>query len=339
MSVHQPTSSRREFAIAACGAVTATAGFRVAGSAQDATPAALVEHFDVTGRVHRFTIGDFACLAISDGSSINTEPHDLMNFYSLIFGASPPEDVDAAFDTSGYDVDRLVRQDTCVLVNTGDQFVLIDTGIGAAFGGALLSNLDGVGVSPEDIDVVITTHCHPDHIGGNVDDSGALAFPNARYVIGEEEWNFWSDDSNVEQNVPNAQLVEMLLGFVHAQVTSIAERYERIPADAEILPGISVIDSRGHTPGHLSVLVESGDEKLLIGGDFATHPVVMQVPSLAGFADMDAGDMEATRRRLFQRIADEGGAALFSHFDPFPGLGAVAAHGETWRWEAISASE
>ncbi len=353
-----PTFNRRDVVFGTAGALAAAAASFPTGLAQTTSPAdaaayfdetgrvpgspqpsaPLVEHYDVTGWVHPFAVGEFECLAVSDGSSLNTDPNDPFNFFDLVFGTSPPEDIQAALDAGGYNRGNVIRQDTFVLVQTGNEAVLIDTGFGAALGGALMSNLEGAGIEPGDIDVVITTHGHPDHIGGNVDESGAPTFPNARYVMAEEEWNFWADTALVERAYPNAAISEGVLAFVNAQMLPLADRYDLIGFDEEIVPGMISIATPGHTPGHMSVLVQSNGESLWIGGDFAGHPVGMRNPSFAGVADAVPEQVEATRRRMFQRLA-QGGLAHFGHFDPFPGLGHVSADGNAWLWEPIADDE
>ncbi len=336
MSRTQLGFSRRVFAAGVGGAAAAVVGFRVSSAAQEATPAPLVEHYDVTGVVHRFSVGDFQCLAVSDGSALNNDPNDVLNYYGLLFGVSDPDEVQAALDAGGYDVNNLVRQDTPVLIDAGDQLVLIDTGFGAALGGALLSNLEGEGIAAEDIDIVIATHGHPDHIGGNVDEAGAPTFANARYVMAQEEWDFWTDTARVEQSIPNEVVRDVVLGFVEAQMLPLSDQYDVIGFEEEITPGVTSIATPGHTPGHMSVLVQSGEEKLWVVGDAITHPVNLPHPELVGFSDTDPGMAADTRQDLLQRMTDEGGLGLFFHFDPFPGLGHVSADGNAWRWNPVA---
>lgn len=332
----EPTISRRDFAIAT-GTGLVAASLPGATKAQESTPAPapLVEYYDVTGWVHPFAVGEFECLAVSDSSSLNNDPNDPFNFFDLVFGTSPPAELQAVLDAAGYDRGNVIRQDTFVLVQTGSQVVLIDTGIGAGLGGALVSNLKGAGIEPGDIDVVITTHGHPDHIGGNVDETGAPTFPNARYVMSEKEWEFWADSTLVERAYPNPAISGGVLAFANAQLVPIADQYDLIGFDEEIVPGITSLESPGHTPGHMSLIVQSGNEQVWVAGDFAAHPLDIPNPWISGYADVDPEILEATRTRLYQRLADEGSLAIFGHFDPFPGLGHVSADGNAWVWEPL----
>ena len=336
MNIQPFAINRRDFIIGSSAALAVAPGFPLAASTQEATPESQVVHFDVSGRVHRFSVGEFDCLAISDGASINADPADLLNTYDLLFAATPREEAEAALDDAGYEIDQLVNHHTCVLVDTGDQVVLVDTGFGPQFGGQLLSNLAGEGINPEDIDVVVNTHGHGDHIGGNADADGDPTYPNARYVMSEEEWDFWTDLPRVEEAVPNAPFREALMSFVQTGMMPLADRFELIAYDVEIVPGVISIASQGHTPGHMAVLVQSEGEQLWIGGDMAIHPLNMPHPSFAGLADIDPELMEETRTRLFAQMAEEGGLSIFYHFDPFPSMGNVMADGDVWRWEPRS---
>ena len=170
--------------------------------------------------------------------------------------------------------------------------MLVDTGIGPGIApgeGLLLDNLRGEGIAPEDIDVVINTHGHGDHIGANADAEGNPTFTNARYVMSQEDWEFWTDEAQVEEKVPIPEFRELLLSFVRAHMTPLASQFELIGYDEEIVPGITSIAAQGHTPGHMALLVQSDGEQLWIGGDFASHEVTVPNPHFVGVPDVEPG--------------------------------------------------
>lgn len=330
-------TSRRRFTtgMVATGLAIGAVGQRLGPvTAQEASPTASpVSQPDMTGAVFPFQVGTFSCHAISDGVSVFTDP------LAFVFAGTPPEEATQALVEAGLDPTVILVHHTATLIDTGDHLVLVDTGLGPGIApgeGVLLDNLRGAGIVPEDIDTVIITHGHGDHIGGNADADGNPTFANARYVMSQEDWDFWTDEPRVEEMIPVAEFRELLLSFVRAHMTPLEDHFELIGYEEEIVPGITSIAAQGHTPGHMALRVESEGEVLWIGGDFAAHQVTLPHPDFVGLPDVEPERMVETRMRLLERIADEGALATFYHFGPFPSVGHVVADGEAWRWEPVA---
>jgi glyoxylase-like metal-dependent hydrolase (beta-lactamase superfamily II) len=288
--------------------------------------------------IYRFKLGDFQCTAVSDGTlaySPPTFPPPTM----LLFANAPKERLEEALREHNLypgQWTEWVSPYICLAVNTGKHQVLVDTGAGdlAPSTGKLLQNLHAAGIAPEEIDTVIITHGHPDHIGGNTGAEGKLTFPNARYVMWKDEWDFWASgqaEAKLDEHVR-----EVLLESARKNLPPIKDQLILVPREMEILPGIEAIAAPGHTPGHMALAVSSQNEQLLCISDLALHPIHLERPEWHAAVDLHPEQIETTRRRLLGRAAAEGALVLAFHF-PFPGLGHVAQKGEGWQWHAIGA--
>lgn len=295
--------------------------------AQDATPVATpITPPDMTDAAYTLELGAFSVLAVSDGAGAGA------SLLPIFFAGVPEEELEAAFNEAGIGPDEIISQNTLAVIDTGNERVLVDTGSGS---GLLMENLRREGIEPGDIDVVILTHAHGDHVGGNVDADGNPAFPNARYVMSKEEWDFWTDQQAVEAALPPGDFREGNLQSVQRNLVSIEDQFDLIGYDEEIVPGIQSIAAQGHTPGHMALRFESDGVLMWALGDAALHPLDLPNPEFVGFPDTEPERMVETRRTLFSRIVDEGGMAYFKHFHPFPSIGQIVADGDVWQWEPI----
>jgi len=281
---------------------------------------------------HRFRIGAFECMAVRDGTFAYPSPA------ALLFTDAPKALLDDALrehslQPEGWE--QWVSPYTCLVIKTGRHHVLIDTGAGdlAPTTGNLLPNLHAEGIRPGDIDIVILTHGHPDHIGGNTDSEGKAAFPNARYVMWKHEWDFWTSSPSLAELQLDQHVKQLLLTFAQRSLPPVEGRIDLIDHEAEIVPGVQALAVPGHTPGHMAVAVSSGGEKLLYSGDTAIHPIHLEYPDWSASFDFSAEQAVATRRQLLDRAAREESLVLAFHF-PFPPLGHVLPKANAWQWQA-----
>lgn len=284
-------------------------------------------------QIHRFTIGRFQCIIVPDGT--NAYPHPAALFFAnapqveLTQALRAHQIVPAAWE-------QYLSPYPSLVIDTGQARVLVDTGAGnlAPTTGELLPNLRAVGIEPESIDTVILTHGHADHIGGAATSEGAPAFPRARYVMWQSEWEFWSQNPDLSSlHVPD-WIRTALVDVAQRNLPPIAGRVDLVSQESEIAPGICAIAAPGHTLGHMALSISSQGEHFLHLVDTVLHPIHMEHPEWTAAVDLLPEQTVITRRRLLARAVEEQAQVFVFHF-PSPGLGRVVANGDSWLWEAI----
>lgn len=282
-----PFVSRRAL-LAGGAALTAAAAGGVSSVAKAAAPQGGP---DVAG-VARARVGDFEVLSIRDGVAVRDDPQS-------IFGTDQTPDVVGDLLSENFlPREKLAIPFTPSVVNTGSDVILFDAGnvaAGQPAVGNTAARLAAAGISPEQVDVVVITHMHPDHIGGLMTD-GAPTYPNARYVLGAAEYDFWKDKAEG----PLARVG----GLVAANVTPLLEKASFIEPGDSVVSGIEAIDASGHTPGQINYHLESGGDRLMITADTANHFVLsLERPEWEVLFDMDKAAAAARRKEIFGMIA------------------------------------
>ncbi|QDJ49192.1 MBL fold metallo-hydrolase [Bordetella hinzii] len=234
-------------------------------------------------------VGEFSVTAISDGY-LSASLDFLSNISSA--DASKLQQDAGVNDPSSIHIN-------CYLVRGRGRTILIDAGAGGfkQWGGKLKANLAFAGVQPSDIDTILLTHAHPDHVGGLVDSSGEAAFPGAELVVHQHEVAFWEDDGNLSRASERARG-----NFIFAR--EVFDKYrERIRTftDTEVLPGISAMPLLGHTAGHSGYRIESDDRSLLVWGDTVHFPQIQIArPDVSIAFDQDPILSANTRLKLLE---------------------------------------
>ncbi|WP_027481858.1 MBL fold metallo-hydrolase [Deinococcus pimensis] len=283
------------------------------GQAQQAAPAATGNTPGNAGGFYKFKLGDFTVTVLSDGQA--TGGTALPNW-----GANPDrQDVYAQTLRDNFlDPANFTNNFNPMLVDTGTQRVLIDTGRGGEQG-QLTANLARAGYRPQDVTVVFLTHGHGDHIGGVTTAPGTLRYPNARLVMGEAEFGYWASQAQ-----PNAAVQNNLIAN-RARFTLLGE-------NAEIVPGLTTVPAYGHTPGQFAVLVRSGQSQMMHLADAGGHYILsLQYPEQYLGFDMDKPTAVATRARLFDRAATDRLMVVGYHF-AWPGVGYVRRAGNAYQY-------
>jgi glyoxylase-like metal-dependent hydrolase (beta-lactamase superfamily II) len=284
--------------------------------------------------IYRFKFGGFEVANILDSKAAREGLHPTFG------GEQPVEAAHALADANHIDASRYEHPFIPTVVNTGTQLVLFDTGNGALAqeheqlrnrmpDGYLAERLAQAGYRPEDIDIVVVTHGHPDHIGG-LTEGGRPVFPNARYVFGAAEFDFWQRGENVrEARKFNRELFMQICA-------PLADRATFLKPGDEVVPGIRAIDAAGHSPGLMAYHIESEGKRLLIWADTCIHYVMaIQRPEWHVEVDDDKDRAVATRKRMLDLAATD--KLLVSGFHmPFPGIGYVERADGGYRWVPVS---
>jgi glyoxylase-like metal-dependent hydrolase (beta-lactamase superfamily II) len=292
----------------------AGAAMAALATSTDRAGAAAVATNTATPGVYRYKIGSYELTALYDG--IWYRPID-----DKFIVNAPFAEVEHALDAAFMPHDKLATPFTTLIVNTGKNVVLLDTGTGgqiAPSAGALRDNLAAAGINPKEVDTIVISHFHPDHINGIKDKDNALIFPRAEIMVPAAEWAYWMDDGNL-----NAAPADLKVVFLNQRriFTDIAKQVTQFEPGKEVAPGIVTIPAAGHTPGHTVFAIHSGDQSLLVLSDTAQHPAVFaRHPDWQASFDIDGAAAVATRKTLFDRAAADRMLVTGYHF-PFPACG------------------
>ena len=271
----------------------------------------------------KFSIGKINITVVSDGSftmpisslTINASEEEVKNFLSKYY---LPED-------------HLYRETNLAVIDVEDKRLLVDVGSGSRFignTGRLFDNLKLAGIEADSITHVFLTHAHPDHILGIRDDFDEAIFPDAEYIMSENEFDWWNKKDRVNQ-VEEA-LTQLVLNAVNS-LNALPEitLYNK---ENEVLPGVNILNTAGHTPGHASLIVQSEGSKLLICGDALLYPYAsLLFPNWTPENDMEPIKAVESRKKVLSLAANEKMALLGFHF-PFPGVGHIIPKGNSYHF-------
>lgn len=276
-----------------------------------------------TARAQTLSTGAAEITIVSDGN--------LVLPMGFAFPAVAREELEKLLADKGMSQDALLPDCNVTLARMDDRLVIFDVGAGANFmpsAGKLADSLAAAGIDPADVTDVVFTHAHPDHLWGLIDDFDELVFPNAEYRIGRAEWDFWSAPDAISRVPEDRQT--FVIGAQN-RFAAIEDRVIFIEGGQEVLPGIEAVATPGHTPGHLSFMIQ-GSQPVLIIGDAITNSVISFArPDWPSGSDQDPALGAQTRLTLLDRLAADKARAIGFHF-PHPGAGYVERSEGAYRY-------
>jgi len=302
--------SRRQFMATAAAAAAAPAVLNASHTAHAAAP--------MVGKqvpaFYRFKVGDFEVTTLHDGILKVANPNTMITNKS-------PDEIAAALDSAGVPRDNVQNPFVPTIVNTGKNLVLIDTGFGdngPPGVGLMAGNMVAAGIDPKTIDTILITHFHPDHISGLRNKAGEAVYPNAEVIVASNEWKYWTDESELGKvNDP----FKPSFAATKRVFTPMAKDIKQGDYGKEVVPGITMIDSRGHSHGHASYMVSSGKDNLLVLGDVTNNPAIFaRNPEFRLWADQFPDIALTSRRRLLDMASAEKTRVVGYHYS-FPSNG------------------
>ncbi|AWJ86788.1 hydrolase (plasmid) [Azospirillum sp. TSH58] len=276
---------------------------------------------------YRFQVGEIGATVLSDGV-IGGPPR--------VYASDAPEaELQEVLRRAFLPTDHMTLNLNTLLIETGGRRILVEAGAGATMGpngGRVFQNLAAIGLGPADIDAIVISHTHPDHVGNLRTANGGKAFPRATVFVPRADWEFFVRNDPDLSYMPVPQDFRLrFAAAIKSSLDPVKSDVELYDAGAEIVPGLTTIVASGHTPGMATFLVHSGNDQLLLTADLAYHPVVNVDNPWRPGPDRDKDTALASRRRIFDRAAADRIPVLGFHF-PFPGLGRMLKTDGGYAW-------
>jgi glyoxylase-like metal-dependent hydrolase (beta-lactamase superfamily II) len=275
---------------------------------------------NIMSRITKIQVGSIEVVSLTDGTT---------EFTNDLFPNA--DDAEISKLLAQANKKTVVGDINAIIVKTGDDTVLVDTGPGDLFGptcGFLQEAMSEADTSPEDITRLFLTHLHPDHIGGAVTKDGEAVFPNAQVLVSEVDHKFWSDPSNVSGNKTNQQWQQLAMSVLNAY----QGRVEQIVDGASLTSGVTAMALPGHTPGHFGFRADDGNSSYVHVGDIV-HAQVLQLPNpdISILYDIDPDTARSTRKRVLDMLATDGVRFSDGHIQR-PTIGVLKRAGSGYRF-------
>jgi glyoxylase-like metal-dependent hydrolase (beta-lactamase superfamily II) len=272
---------------------------------------------------YRFEVGSVEATVVSDGPMAIGAPEK-------IFLGPTAQEIGEMMTELFLPADNMVLDQNALVINTGDKLALFETGMSSVKRnndmGRLTQNLKSAGIDPKDIDYVIPSHAHIDHIGGILAEDGSPNYPNAQIFISQEDLAYWTDDAR--RGTPGE-------GSMLAAKKNLLPNRDRIlfySDGKEVIPGVQAMHTPGHTVGHTCFVITSAGKTLYFAGDLVHHKIIVEKPRMEDFFDTDRQLGIQTRLKTMDMLAAQRMLSLVYHL-PWPGLGHFVKRGDGFHFE------
>lgn len=265
---------------------------------------------------HKISVGNVEVVSLIDGYSVKRNPTELFQDSTIEEWREFPEVLDSN--------EQIQSRYGSVAIRSGGKLILVDTGMQTDPGGQLLDNMKAKGIDREAIDIVFLTHLHPDHVGWNLTD-GTPTFPNARYLAPRSDYEYWSQPS-VLANAAHVQNQVMPLNDLNL--------LDLIDDEYNVTDEVKSLPTPGHTPGHASLMITSGGEKLFVLGDVSHNPAQAHHTDWNPMFDIQQDISRATRHKVLDQLESEGTLVSAGHY-PDPGYGHYVRKDGRRMWQGI----
>ena len=271
-------------------------------------------------KFHKFNVGDVEIIQVFDGALERDQDPAYANNASV-------EDIKAALRAAGLPDGKILNCYTVTFARNGNQLVMFDSGNGEGglpFSGLLAENMKAAGIEHKDITNVIITHFHPDHIFGLMTKANEQLYPNIQIMVPSAEYKFWVDPDTIAKLSPGRQGLAKRIQATLPNWKNI----KQFEADTEVLSGIRALPTYGHTPGHTSMHISSGNQQLIVMADVTNVPAMnMRNPGMHLAFDQDPKLAESNRRKIFDRVVADKVTCTGYHWG-MPGAGTVQKDGK-----------
>lgn len=271
---------------------------------------------------YRFKLGSIEATVVSDGPLSIGDPKNT-------FRGPTAEEIGKMMSDHFLPTNNVVLDQNVLVINTGDKLALFETGMSSVKRndamGQLAANLKKSGIDPSDIDAVIPTHGHIDHVGGIMAADGSRNFPNAQIHIAQSDFDFWTDDKRLGTPAEGSAL---------AAKKNLLPNRDRIvfyKDGQDVLPGVQAMHTPGHTVGHTSFVINSGGKSLFLVGDLMHHVILIEKPRMEVAFDTDPKQGVETRIKVMDMLAAQRMTALVYHL-PWPGIGHLTKQGDGFHY-------
>ena len=273
---------------------------------------------------YRFDVGTAEVTVVSDGQLALGDPKGT-------FTGVPDDELRKMLSDNFLPPNDVILEQNSPIVNLGDKLVLFDTGMGPTQGfgpatGRQQKSMKEAGIKPEDIDAVVFSHGHIDHVGGVVDAANKILFPNAQYYIAESDFDYWTDYDKAGPKL------KAFVDQARKNLLPVRDRLVFYKDDQEILPGVHALAAPGHTVGHTIFVISSGGKSFCYTADLTHHPILlMEKPRMEFAYDTDPKQAANSRVKMLDMLAANKIPVLAYHY-PWPGVGHIAKTGEGFHY-------